>query len=154
MSADNLQKVRDLFEQAADLPAAERAAFLEALRARNPGLYAEVASLLALDASLSGTEGAPEFLSSPVLRTPADPVTDFDAELRRLVKDLTDTMVDAPGLGLAAPQLGVGLRVLRVRLPGSEPACSQPRSPYRTVQLHSLQRICTARPRSRAASRR
>jgi peptide deformylase len=47
----------------------------------------------------------------PVLRTPADPVTDFDAELRRLVADLTDTMQDAPGLGLAAPQIGVGLRV-------------------------------------------
>ena len=47
----------------------------------------------------------------PVLRTPAEPVTDFDAELRRLVKDLTDTMLEAPGLGLAAPQIGVGLRV-------------------------------------------
>ena len=47
----------------------------------------------------------------PVLRTPAEPVRDFDAELRRLVKDLTDTMVEAPGLGLAAPQVGVGLRV-------------------------------------------
>ena len=46
-----------------------------------------------------------------MLRTPADPVTDFDAELRRLVKDLTDTMLDAPGVGLAAPQIGVGLRV-------------------------------------------
>jgi peptide deformylase len=47
----------------------------------------------------------------PVLRTPADPVTTFDAELRKLVADLTDTMQDAPGLGLAAPQIGVGLRV-------------------------------------------
>ncbi len=47
----------------------------------------------------------------PVLRTPAEPVKDFDKELRRLVKDLTDTMMDAPGAGLAAPQLGVGLRV-------------------------------------------
>jgi peptide deformylase len=47
----------------------------------------------------------------PVLRTPADPVTAFDAELRKLVKDLTDTMMDAPGVGLAAPQIGVGLRV-------------------------------------------
>jgi peptide deformylase len=46
-----------------------------------------------------------------VLRTPADPVIDFDAELRRLVKDLTDTMLDAPGVGLAAPQIGVSLRV-------------------------------------------
>ena len=47
----------------------------------------------------------------PVLRTPAEPVMDFDVELRRLVADLTDTMRDAPGVGLAAPQIGVGLRV-------------------------------------------
>jgi peptide deformylase len=47
----------------------------------------------------------------PVLRTPADPVTDFDRELRVLVKDLTDTMLEAEGVGLAAPQLGIGLRV-------------------------------------------
>ncbi len=47
----------------------------------------------------------------PVLRTPAVEVTDFDKELRQLVKDLTDTMLDAPGAGLAAPQIGVGLRV-------------------------------------------
>lgn len=47
----------------------------------------------------------------PILRTPALPVVDFDKELRKLVKDLTDTMQDAPGAGLAAPQLGVSLRV-------------------------------------------
>jgi peptide deformylase len=47
----------------------------------------------------------------PVLRTPAAPVVDFDLELRKLVEDLTDTMRDAPGAGLAAPQIGVGLRV-------------------------------------------
>ena len=47
----------------------------------------------------------------PVLRTPAAPVTTFDKELRTLVKDLADTMIDAPGVGLAAPQIGVGLRV-------------------------------------------
>ena len=47
----------------------------------------------------------------PVLRTPAEPVLDFDKELRQLVADLTDTMRDAPGAGLAAPQLGVSLRV-------------------------------------------
>ena len=47
----------------------------------------------------------------PVLRQKAQPVTDFDKELRRLVEDLTDTMLEAPGAGLAAPQIGVGLRV-------------------------------------------
>jgi peptide deformylase len=47
----------------------------------------------------------------PILRKPALEVVDFDRELRRLVQDLTDTMLDAPGAGLAAPQIGVGLRV-------------------------------------------
>jgi len=47
----------------------------------------------------------------PVLRTPADPVVDFDKELRNLVRDLVETMQDEGGAGLAAPQLGVGLRV-------------------------------------------
>jgi peptide deformylase len=47
----------------------------------------------------------------PVLRTPAAVVTDFDKQLRQLVADLTETMLDAPGVGLAAPQIGVGLRV-------------------------------------------
>lgn len=47
----------------------------------------------------------------PVLTTPALPVVDFDKELRTLVADLTETMLQAPGVGLAAPQIGVGLRV-------------------------------------------
>ena len=47
----------------------------------------------------------------PVLVTPATEVVDFDKELRVLVKDLTETMLAAPGAGLAAPQIGVSLRV-------------------------------------------
>lgn len=47
----------------------------------------------------------------PVLRRPAIEVIDFDKELRTLVSDLTDTMLEAPGAGLAAPQIGVRLRV-------------------------------------------
>ena len=47
----------------------------------------------------------------PILRTPAEPVTVFDKELRQLVKDLEETMLDAPGAGLAANQIGVALRV-------------------------------------------
>ncbi len=54
----------------------------------------------------------------PVLRTPAEPVVDFDRELARLVKDLTDTMLEAPGVGLAAPQLGVSLRVFTYHVDG------------------------------------
>ena len=47
----------------------------------------------------------------PVLTTPAAAVIDFDKELRTLVEDLTYTMLEAPGAGLAAPQIGVPLRV-------------------------------------------
>lgn len=47
----------------------------------------------------------------PVLTTLAAPVETFDKELRNLVKDLIETMQDAPGAGLAAPQIGVSLRV-------------------------------------------
>ena len=54
----------------------------------------------------------------PVLRKPAVEVVDFDKELRTLVADLTDTMLDAPGAGLAAPQIGVGLRVFTWNVDG------------------------------------
>jgi peptide deformylase len=56
----------------------------------------------------------------PVLRTPAEPVVDFDKELRTLVRDLFDTMLDAPGVGLAAPQIGVGLRVFTYHVDDEE----------------------------------
>ena len=47
----------------------------------------------------------------PVLHEVAATVTEFDDDLRQLVEDLFDTMREAPGVGLAAPQVGVGLRV-------------------------------------------
>ena len=54
----------------------------------------------------------------PVLRRRAVEVVDFDKELRKLVEDLTDTMLGAPGAGLAAPQIGVGLRVFTWNVAG------------------------------------
>ncbi len=54
----------------------------------------------------------------PILRQSAVPVVDFDLELRKLVTDLTDTMVDANGGGIAAPQIGVGLRVFTYGVEG------------------------------------
>ena len=56
----------------------------------------------------------------PVLRSVAEPVRDFDKELRTLVRDLHDTMMAAPGAGLAAPQLGVGLRVFTYHIDDDE----------------------------------
>lgn len=48
----------------------------------------------------------------PVLRRRATPVAEITPEIRELVRDMTDTMYDAPGIGLAAPQVGVSSRVL------------------------------------------
>lgn len=54
----------------------------------------------------------------PVLRTRAAEVVDFDKELRTLVRDLWETMEDEDGAGLAAPQLGVSLRVFAYHCDG------------------------------------
>ena len=59
-------------------------------------------------------------IGDPVLRTVADPVTDFGPELARLVADMTETMEDVEGAGLAAPQIGVSLRVFTYRIGGVE----------------------------------
>ena len=47
-----------------------------------------------------------------VLRQKAAPVEDFGDELQRLIDDMLETMYDAPGIGLAAPQVGVSRRLL------------------------------------------
>ena len=47
----------------------------------------------------------------PVLRTEADPVTFFDAELRELIRDLEDTVREPGRAGVAGPQIGVSLRI-------------------------------------------
>lgn len=47
----------------------------------------------------------------PILKRPAEPVGRVDDELRRLMDDMLETMYAAPGIGLAAPQVGVSKRV-------------------------------------------
>jgi peptide deformylase len=48
----------------------------------------------------------------PVLKAKAQPVETVDAEVRQMMDDMLETMYDAPGIGLAAPQIGVGSRVI------------------------------------------
>ena len=50
-------------------------------------------------------------IGDPVLRRRADEVTDVDGRIARLVDDMIETMYEAPGVGLAAPQVGVGKRL-------------------------------------------
>lgn len=47
----------------------------------------------------------------PVLETPAEPVTEFNEELKKLVDDMFESMYAAHGVGLAAPQIGISKRI-------------------------------------------
>jgi peptide deformylase len=47
----------------------------------------------------------------PVLETPAQPVTEFDGKLHKLIGDMFESMYAAHGVGLAAPQIGIPLRL-------------------------------------------
>jgi peptide deformylase len=51
-----------------------------------------------------------------VLHAPADPVGEITAEVQTLIDDMIETMYAAPGVGLAAPQVGVPLRILAIDL--------------------------------------
>lgn len=58
---------------------------------------------------------------NPVLRRKAKRVSAIDGSIQRLIDDMIETMQAAPGLGLAAPQVGVSLRVIVIQLPEREP---------------------------------
>ncbi|MFN8482922.1 MAG: peptide deformylase [Anaerolineae bacterium] len=57
---------------------------------------------------------------NPVLREKARKVGKIDESVRRLIDDMVETMREAPGVGLAAPQVGVGLRIIVVEAPEDE----------------------------------
>jgi peptide deformylase len=60
------------------------------------------------------------FYGDPVLRAKAAPVSDFDPGLRDFVQGMFECMYRAEGIGLAAPQVGRGIRVFVVDVPGDE----------------------------------
>ena len=62
----------------------------------------------------------------PVLETPGEPVTEFDASLEKLVADMFETMYAAPGIGLAAIQVGVPKRLLVIDLQEPEEEGGEP----------------------------
>lgn len=81
-----------------------------------------------------------------VLTTPAERVVDFDAELRRLVTDLEDTMVDAPGIGLAANQIGVPLRVFTYHVEDCSGHLVNPEVVHRSPEQEVADEGCLSLP--------
>lgn len=61
----------------------------------------------------------------PRLRRRAEPVSVVDDDIRRLIDDMLETMYDAPGIGLSAPQVNVAKRVVTIDVSKdrSEPVC-------------------------------
>jgi peptide deformylase len=60
------------------------------------------------------------FPDNPILRRKANKVRTFDGDLHRLIDDMIETLIAAPGQGLAAPQVAASRRVIIVRLPDDE----------------------------------
>ncbi|MGQ0763756.1 MAG: peptide deformylase [Acidobacteriota bacterium] len=62
---------------------------------------------------------------NPILETPADPVTKFDDDLRKLADDMFETMYAAPGVGLAGVQVGVAKRLFVMDCSGGKDKSSR-----------------------------
>jgi len=71
-------------------------------------------------------------LPHPTLRRKAHKVTDFGPELQTLVDDMVETMRQAPGVGLAAPQINVSVRLIVVEF-GSEEDEEAPKKLYTVI---------------------
>jgi len=69
-------------------------------------------------------------LPDPVLRRKARAVTRFDAELQTLIDDMIETMREAPGVGLAAPQVGISDRLIVVEYPEDDEQENSPKKLY------------------------
>ncbi|GAB4503103.1 MAG: peptide deformylase [Anaerolineales bacterium] len=66
---------------------------------------------------------------APVLRRKARPVTTFDKDLQTLIDDMIETMRAAPGVGLAAPQVGISQRVIVIEYAEEEEEVEEGQDP-------------------------
>ncbi len=77
----------------------------------------------------------------PVLETPTKPVEKFDEEFRKLTDDMFESMYAAQGVGLAAPQIGIGLRVTVIDVttgknPEARLVCANPQIVHAEGEQH------------------
>jgi peptide deformylase len=87
----------------------------------------------------------------PLLKTKAPPVETFDAALRKLVADMFETMYEAPGIGLAAPQVGVLKRLVVIDVAEGEErrpmALVNPEIVWRSEELATAEEGCLSLPK-------
>jgi peptide deformylase len=94
------------------------------------------------------------YFGDPVLKTACDPVTRFDKSTESLVSDLLDT-VNAPGrAGLAAPQIGVGLRVFSYNVDNLIGYVINPEIVELSEETHEISEGCLSVPELRFPTER
>jgi len=86
----------------------------------------------------------------PILKTRAQPVEGIDAGVRRLIDDMFETMYQAPGIGLAAPQVGVGKRLVVIDVAEGEErrptTLVNPEILWRSDELTTAEEGCLSLP--------
>jgi peptide deformylase len=82
----------------------------------------------------------------PVLRSPALPVVEFDAHLETLAADMRETMLAAPGVGLAAPQVGVPRRLFTFDSAEEAGAYANPEIIWRSEETQEGEEGCLSIP--------
>ncbi len=78
------------------------------------------------------------FLPEPVLRRKAKPVTKFDKDLQTLIDDMIETMREAPGVGLAAPQVNISQQLAVVEYAEDEDEEENEDAPPKPKKLYVL----------------
>lgn len=109
-----------------ELPAESAKRLLIAYERNDPELNKYLAPLNLSEFRLEIVEHEPMPLeiqtnNAPVLRQKADPVQEINAELRPFIEDMFETMYEAQGIGLAAPQVGVSKRVIVIDIEKQHP---------------------------------
>ena len=82
----------------------------------------------------------------PVLRKKCAPVTEVTEEIETLAKDMVETMIDAEGVGLAAPQVAEQLQLAVVDVTGAENACTYLRVDGKDTELEDLMPLIFINP--------
>ena len=76
----------------------------------------------------------------PVLRRKAHKVTEFDRDLQKLINDMVETLHEAPGVGLAAPQVGISSRLIVVEFNINEDDEDSPKKLYAVVNPEIIEK--------------